>query len=279
MTAVRRTGCSGTPSGKWCAGVSSAAAASCPSSSSTTAPFRRSRSAWSAPPSRRSRRERCAGRRPRPRSARARANTRARSSTALRVPAQMTIGVRRRAHPAGPAEVFGERLAQFGPAARITDAQCVSGGGGSARPAAGQPRAAGEGRHVRGAGHQVVRRRGRDYRGARREPDAHAGVDHPGAGALPRRQPALGDQVGVCLGDRVARQAEVGGKAARRRQHRSRRAAGRTVPRRAARDSSSRAPRAAGPDDLAQVQVQIAAARIGPRIHAELNHGDGSYRH
>ncbi len=57
---------------------------------------------------------------------------------------------------------------------------------------------------------------------------AVADVDHPGARALPGGQPALGDQFGVGLGHGVAGQSEVGGQAARRRQHRPRVPAGRT---------------------------------------------------
>ena len=91
-----------------------------------------------------------------------------------------------------------------------------------------------------------------------------AGVDDPGARALARRQPALGDEFGVGLGDRVAGQSEVGGQAAGRRQHRAGRQAAR--PHGVAQGAEQQFPGSAGArrDGLPQVQVQITASRIGP---------------
>ena len=117
-------------------------------------------------------------------------------------------GVGRGAHPSGAAEVFGQRLPQFGPAARVTAEQCVIGRGGQRPARRCQPRGAGEGRDVRRAGHQVVRRPAGGAKRQSRRPDV-TGIDHPRARALPRRQPALGDQVGVRLRDGVAGQSEI----------------------------------------------------------------------
>ncbi len=142
--------------------------------------------------------------------------------------------LRRCAHAARPWQVFGERVAQFGPAAWIAHPQRLGGRVGQGPAGGGHPFGARKLGHVGRAGHQVVRRNDAHTAG----PCGHAcpaGVDHPGACALPRRQPALGDQFGVCLGDGVAGQSEVGGQAARRRQHGARAPAGRIARRRAGR--------------------------------------------
>ena len=138
-------------------------------------------------------------------------NTRANSSTPCRTPAQIDDRLRRRANAARPREVFGERLAKFGSAARISHAQRLgrrvgqrAAGGGGPFTARGNSATSGE------PGIRLCVGTPRTPRGRAGTLFA-AGVDHPGARSLPRREPALGDQFRIGLGDGVAGQSEVGG--------------------------------------------------------------------
>ena len=94
--------------------------------------------------------------------------------------------------------------------------------------------------------------------------EARVGEHAVGARALPRGQPAFVDEVGVGLGHRIARQSEVRGETAGRRKHRPRSQSTRSNG--VAKGSEQDLPRAAHPrfDDLAQVEVQVATAGIGP---------------
>ena len=93
---------------------------------------------------------------------------------------------------------------------------------------------------------------------------AEAAVDHPGARALAGRQPPLGHQFGVGLGDGVAGQSQVGGEVPGRRQHRPRHQA--TGPDGVAQGGDEQVPRAPGArgEHATQVQVQVPGPRIGP---------------
>ncbi|SLD42459.1 Uncharacterised protein [Mycobacteroides abscessus subsp. massiliense] len=87
------------------------------------------------------------------------------------------------------------------------------------RPArGGEPVGARKGGDVAGAGHEVVRWwRARAARAGRQL--VLATIDHSGSRALPRLEPALGDEFGICLGDRIACQPQVTGQGARWREH------------------------------------------------------------
>jgi hypothetical protein len=113
---------------------------------------------------------------------------------------------------AGAGQVAGQRVPQLRAALRVTVAENLTGRGEQRPAGSGQPGGTGEGGHVRGAGPQVVAqpawRRGGGWclvrlRGG---PSGHPGTRSPGGG-----QPALGYQLAVRLGHRVAGDAQVGG--------------------------------------------------------------------
>src|SRR5690606_338493 len=119
------------------------------------------------------------------------------------------------AHAPDPREVVGQGLAQFRPAARIAVAEGVVGGGGERAAGGPEPGGAGEGGEVRRAGDEVVGQPAGRARGGRPVGGrGHRAVGDVGAGALPGGEPALGDQVGVGVGDGVAGDAQVGGERA-----------------------------------------------------------------
>ena len=268
-TAVRRDGCSGIPYGLWCAGVRSTAGTSRWSSSATTAPCSsRPIGAVEIPIAASASRKMNS---PYASTAIGRwsPNTRPISSTACRTPAQMTI-------ESGDVRTPRARARYSASASRS-----------SGRPRGSPMRSASVGALVSArrvaAAHSL---RGNSATsglpGSRLwvGHDAHppracgqlgtAGVDHPGARALPRRQPALGDQLGVGLGDGVAGQSEVGRQRPRRRQHGARRQP--TGPHRVTQRGEQQFPGPAGTggDGLAKIEVEVTAAGIGPRIHGEI---------
>lgn len=116
----------------------------------------------------------------------------------------------------GAGEVAREGGAQLGAAAWIAVAEGLVRGAGQRAAGRLEPGGAREGREVGAAGDEVVGGTGlfaAAWRGlGRRSYDAPLG--DPGARALTCGEPALGDEVGVGLGDRVAGDAEVDGERA-----------------------------------------------------------------
>ena len=160
-------------------------------------------------------------RRPRRRRRRRRAG----ASTVARIespwvnPAQTRIRPGSRVHPAGPGQVVGERPPELDPAARVAVARWprparLAGPGASAATQAD----AREGAEVGRARPEVEARRPRLRLGVGVAVVADWPLRDAGARAGPGLEPALGDQLGVGPGDRVARDAEVAGEGPRRRQ-------------------------------------------------------------
>ena len=106
-----------------------------------------------------------------------------------------------------------------------------------------------------------------------------AGVDDPRARPLTRRKPTLGDQFGIRVGDCVAGQSKVGGQMARWWQHgaRGQSAGAYGVAQRGEKQVSG--PTGARLDDVPQVQMQVTTARIGPRIHGQIEPCDWVFAH
>jgi len=166
-------------------------------------------------------------------------------------------------HATGPGQVLGQHPAQFKAAAWIAWAEGVVGGGGHRAAGRGQP---GWARERGGIGlplAQVVRyrRRARGGLGHTRGSDGFGPGRHLRAGALPGDQPALGDQLGVGIGDRVPGQPEIGREGPVGRQPGARNQS--AVPDRVTQRPDQRGPSTAR---AGQLQVQV-PAQIGPRIH------------
>ena len=149
-------------------------------------------------------------------------------------------------HPADAREVAGELLAELRQPARVAVAERRVGRHRQRPARRRQPGRAREGAEVGHAGPQVEPHGGLDR--ARGAGSAAAGVGplgDPRARPLARDEPALGDELGVRLGHRVARDPEVGGERPRRRQPAARR-------------------QPAGPHRLAQLVLEPRAHRRRP---------------
>jgi hypothetical protein len=127
--------------------------------------------------------------------------------------------VRRRPHPARPGQVGRQLRAKLGPTARVAVAERRRRCGRHRAAGRRQPGGARELAQVGQPGPQVITRR-------RLLPPGHGGrragrrdvLGDLGSRALPGGQPALGDQLAVGVGDRVARDAQIGGQRAGGRQ-------------------------------------------------------------
>ena len=122
-------------------------------------------------------------------------------------------------HVPGPGQVTGQGLPQLRVAARVAVAE-RPGRRREQRPAGGgQPGRTGKGGHVRYPRPQVVTQRAAWRGGSRRlGRDGGRPAGHPGARSALGGQPALGHQLAVGLGHRVAGHAQVRGQGPGRRQ-------------------------------------------------------------
>ena len=125
-------------------------------------------------------------------------------------------------HATRACQVLGERLPQLAAAGRITRPERLVGCLLERPPVRGQPGGPRERRRVRRALPQVVPRSTRAWRRlpgyARGGAQRFGPFGDPRARALAGGQPALGDEFGVRVGDRVAGDAQVGGERTVRRQ-------------------------------------------------------------
>ena len=116
-------------------------------------------------------------------------------------------------HPTHPGHVIGHGGAQLEHAAGIAVAEGVVRRSGQRSARRGEPLRAGEVCEVGRSRHQAVRgavlRQPRTGRGLRRPP-RFGPHGHPRAGTLLGGEPALGDQLGIGVGDGVAGDAEIG---------------------------------------------------------------------
>ncbi|EOY49817.1 hypothetical protein SLI_5109 [Streptomyces lividans 1326] len=196
-------------------------------------------------------------------------STAASTTRAWATPPQISRWVGGGAHAPGAGEVGGQRAAQLGVAAGIAVAEGLVGGGRDGAAGGSEPLDARKAGEVRAAGAQVVEGPG-GLPGAPGRGFGRRGGDpvgDAGARALARGEPALGDEVGVGVGDGVAGDTEVGGEDA-----------GRGEP--------GTGSQPAGADGLAQ-RVGETAAQAGTggfevQVHAEsgpgIRHGNGPYR-
>ncbi len=126
-------------------------------------------------------------------------------------------------HPPDAREVAGELLAELGHAARVAVAERRVGRHRQRPPRRRQPGRAREGAEVRDAGPQVEPHGGLDALAGGLGRLRPCPLGDPGTRPLARDEPALGDELGVRLGHRVAGDPEVDGERPRRGQAATRR--------------------------------------------------------